>query len=87
MGEEKEEGTATGVTVVNNIDLSTVESELKNLSKVLSGDEKTMIKNIAITLYCNINFDEAKKSAYQLANDSIGRAIILVDSFKKNNII
>ena len=87
MGEEKEEGTATGVTVVNNIDLSTVESELKNLSKVLSGDEKTMIKNIAITLYCNINFDEAKKSAYQLANDSIGRAIILVDSFKKNNIM
>ena len=82
-----EEGTAAGVTVVNNIDLSTVESELKNLSKVLSGDEKTMIKNIAITLYCNINFDEAKKSAYQLANDSIGRAIILVDSFKKNNII
>ena len=53
----------------------------------MSGDEKTMIKNIAITLYCNINFDEAKKSAYQLANDSIGRAIILVDSFKKNNII
>ena len=87
MGEEKEEGAATGVTVVNNIDLSTVESELKNLSKVLSGDEKTMIKNIAITLYCNINFDEAKKSAYQLANDSIGRAIILVDSFKKNNIM
>lgn len=82
-----EEGTAAGVTVVNNIDLSTVESELKNLSKVLSGDEKTMIKNIAITLYCNINFDEAKKSAYQLANDSIGRAIILVDSFKKNKII
>ena len=86
MGEEGG-GAATGVTVVNNIDLSTVESELKNLSKVLSGDEKTMIKNIAITLYCNINFDEAKKSAYQLANDSIGRAIILVDSFKKNNII
>ena len=45
MGEEKEEGAATGVTVVNNIDLSTVESELKNLHKVLSGDEKTMIKN------------------------------------------
>lgn len=87
MGEEKEEGAATGVTVVNNIDLSTVESELKNLSKVLSGDEKTMIKNIAITLYCNINFDEANKSAYQLANDSIGRAIILVDSFKKNKIM
>ena len=86
MGEEGG-GAATGVTVVNNIDLSTVESELKNLSKVLSGDEKTMIKNIAITLYCNINFDEAKKSAYQLANDSIGRAIILVDSFKKNKII
>ena len=82
-----EEGAAAGVTVVNNIDLSTVESELKNLNKVLSGDEKTMIKNIAITLYCNINFDETKKSAYQLANDSIGRAIILVDSFKKNNII
>ena len=87
MGEEKEEGATTGVTVVNNIDLSTVESELKNLNKVLSGDEKTMIKNIAITLYCNINFDEAKKSPYQLANDSIGRAIILVDSFKKNNIM
>ena len=86
MGEEGG-GAATGVTVVNNIDLSTVESELKNLSKVLSGDEKTMIKNIAITLYCNINFDEAKKSAYQLANDSIGRAIILVDSFKKNKIM
>ena len=87
MGEEKEEGAATGVTVVNNIDLSTVESELKNLNKVLSGDEKTMIKNIAITLYCNINFDEANKSAYQLAKDSIGRAIILVDSFKKNKIM
>ena len=41
-----EEGGAAGVTVVNNIDLSTVESELKNLNKVLSGDEKTMIKNI-----------------------------------------
>ena len=83
MGEE--EGAVAGGTV--SIDLSTVESELKNLHKVLSGDEKTMIKNIAITLYCNINFDNAKKSAYQLANDSIGRAIILVDSFKKNKII
>jgi len=82
-----EEGAAVGATVVNNIDFSTVESELKNLNKVLSGDEKTMIKNIAITLYCNINFDESKKSAYQIANDAISRAIILVDSFKKNKII
>ena len=83
MGEE--EGAVAGGAV--SIDLSTVESELKNLNQVLSGDEKTMIKNIAINLYCNVNFDEANKSAYQIANDAISRAIILVDSFKKNNII
>ena len=46
-----------------------------------------MIKNIAINLYCNVNFDEANKSAYQIANDAISRAIILVDSFKKNKIM
>ena len=82
-----EEAVAAGTTVINNIDFSIVESELKNLNKILSVDEKTMIKNIAITLYCNVNFDEANKSAYQIANDSISRAIILVDSFKKNKII
>lgn len=72
MGED----TGAGTTV--NIDLSGTEEALKKIADALSGDEKTLLKDIAIRLYANSEFDKSGKSAQQLANDAVERAMILM---------
>ena len=72
MGEDA----AAGAVV--NIDLSGTEAALSKIADALSGDEKKMLKDIAIRLYANSEFDKSGKSAQQLANDAIERAMILI---------
>ena len=78
-----EEETTGGATApVVNIDLSGTEEALTKIADALSGDEKTLIKDIAIKLYANSKFDEGK-SAQQLANDAIERALVLISKLPK----
>ena len=95
--EEETSGGATAPVV--NIDLSGTEEALKkianilsgdgdekslikDIANILSGDEKSMVKDIAIKLYANSKFDEGK-SAQQLANDAVERALILISKLPK----
>ena len=61
-----------GAAVVN-IDMSPV----SEIVKVLKGDSKKIIQDIAIKLYANSEFDKSGKSAAQLADAAIERAVIL----------
>ena len=72
MGEE------AGAGAVVNIDLSGTEAALSKIADTLSGDEKKMLKDIAIRLYANSDFDHTSKSASQLADIAIERAMILI---------
>lgn len=70
MGEE-------GGAVVN-IDMSGVEAALNKIADALAGDPEKMLKDIAIRLYANSDFDHTSKSASQLADAAIERAKILI---------
>jgi hypothetical protein len=72
----------TGSTTVN-IDLSGTENALNKIVETLSGDEKTMLKEIAIRLYANSDFEHTSKSAAQLADVAIERAMILASKLPK----
>ena len=72
-----EEDVGGGGTVVN-IDLTEVSQKLDEIVKALAGDHKNLVKEIAIRLYANSEFDRSGKSAAQLADAAIERAKILV---------
>ena len=66
--------TASGAgAAVVNIDMSPV----SEIVKILKGDSKKIIQDIAIKLYANSEFDKSGKSAAQLADAAIERAVIL----------
>lgn len=69
-----------------NIDLTGVEKKLEKLTEVFSGDEKTIIKDIAIKIFTNTSFDTGK-APYQIAQDSVAYAMTLVDVLKKKGVI
>jgi len=59
---------------VVNIDMSPVEE----IAKLLKGDPESMLKDIAIRLYANSDFDHTSKSASQIADACIERAKVLL---------
>lgn len=59
---------------VVNIDMTPVEE----IAKLLKGDPESMLKDIAIRLYANSDFDHSSKSASQIADAAIERAKILL---------
>lgn len=63
-----------GAAPVVNIDTSGIAAAIEKLV----GDEKKTFTEIAIRLYANSEFDKSGKSAQQLANDAIERAMILM---------
>lgn len=69
---------AGGGGAVVNIDLTEISQKLDEIAKVLAGDPKNLVKEIAIKLYANSEFDKSGKSAAQLADAAIERAKILV---------
>jgi hypothetical protein len=69
---------AGGGGAVVNIDLTEISQKLDEIAKVLAGDPKKLVKEIAIKLYANSEFDKSGKSAVQLADAAIERAKILV---------
>ena len=72
------EGTAAGAGGANEIDLAETNQKLDEIVKALAGDPKNLVKEIAIRLYANSEFDRSGKSAAQLADAAIERAMILV---------
>ena len=72
-----EEDVGGGGAVVN-IDLTEVSQKLDEIVKALAEDHKNLVKEIAIRLYANSEFDRSGKSAAQLADAAIERAKILV---------
>ena len=72
------EGTAAGAGGANEIDLAETNQKLDEIVKALAGDPKNLVKEIAIRLYANSEFDRSGKSAAQLADAAIERAKILV---------
>lgn len=75
MAEETAAGGAGGAT---EIDLTETNQKLDEIVKALAGDPKNLVKEIAIRLYANSEFDRSGKSAAQLADAAIERAKILV---------
>jgi len=69
------ETTAGGTS---EIDLTEINQKIDEIVKALTGDPKYLVKEIAIRLYVNSEFDKPGKSAAQLADAAIERAKILV---------
>lgn len=69
--------------------ISTVNVNFEPLIKAINGDENSniqLIKDIAIKLFANINFEQAeenKKSLKTVAQECISRAIVLATELKK----
>ena len=72
------EETAAGAGGATEIDLTETNQKLDEIVKALAGDPKNLVKEIAIRLYANSEFDRSGKSAVQLADAAIERAKILV---------
>ena len=73
--------------VVVNIDLSTINQKLEEINKSLSVDTKNLIKNCAVTLFTNTNFDVIDRSPVQVAKDCIARALIMAKELQNQGII
>ena len=72
------EETTAGAGGATEIDLTETNQKLDEIVKALAGDPKNLVKEIAIKLYANSEFDRSGKSAVQLADAAIERAKILV---------
>ena len=72
------EETTAGAGGSTEIDLTETNQKLDEIVKALAGDPKNLVKEIAIRLYANSEFDRSGKSAAQLADAAIERAKILV---------
>lgn len=69
---------AGGAGGASMVDLTETNQKLDEIAKALAGDPKKLVKEIAIRLYANSEFDRSGKSAAQLADVAIERAKILV---------
>lgn len=71
------ENGAGGAGGASGVDLTETNQKLDEIVKALTGDPANMMKDIAIRLYANSDFDHTSKSAAQLADAAIERAKIL----------
>ena len=73
-----ENATGGGAAGTAGTDMTETNAKLDEIAKALVGDPKNLVKEIAIKLYANSDFDRSGKSAAQLADAAIERAKILV---------
>ena len=85
MAETTGEAGAAQVTV--NFDLDSLNNKLDDVVKSLSKDNKAIIRDCAITLFTNTNFDNNSKNPHQIAGDCVNRALILAQVLKNENLI
>ena len=68
-------------------DMTETNAKLEEIAKALSGDEKTIVKDLAIRLFANTEFNISGISAQQAANNAVERALILVSKLKQYKYI
>lgn len=78
-----EDVTGGGAASTAGTDMTETNAKLEEIVKALTGDEKKLIQDIAIQLYANSDFDRSGKSAQQIANAAIERAMILASKLPK----
>lgn len=76
-----------GGGAVVNIDLAPVVAKLDDVAKSLTPDTKKIIRDCAITLFTNTNFELSSNSPVQIAKDCITRAMIMAKELKEQKII
>lgn len=88
---EEAGGAGAGGAVVN-IDLTGVENKLDTMAATfdtmvatMSMNEKRLTREIAAQIFANTSFDTGT-SPYQIASNSISRAMVLVDALKSKNL-
>ena len=87
MEEESGGGAAVAPVVNNNIDFNEVNTYLEGISTALTPTNKTIIRNCALTLFANTNFDYNKKSPIQIAKECVDRAFIIANELKSRNLL
>jgi hypothetical protein len=80
-------GAAAGATVVNNIDFTEVNEQLKKIAESLTQSSKAIIRDCAITLYTNTNFSATGASPIQVAKQCIANALILAKELQNQNLL
>lgn len=60
-------------------DMTITNEKLEKIAQTLSGDAKSLCKDIAIKLYTNNNFSLGNKSASQYADEAIENALIFIN--------
>ena len=86
MGEEiTGGGAATQVTV--NFDIDSLNDKLDDLIKSLTPDNKKIIRDCALTLYTNTNFESSSKSPIIIAKECVDRALILAKELQNRNLL
>ena len=80
-------GAAAGATVVNNIDFTEVNEQLKKISESLTQSSKAIIRDCAITLYTYTNFSATGASPIQVAKQCIANALILAKELQNQNLL
>lgn len=68
-------------------DMTETNAKLEEIAKALSGDEKTIVKDVAIRLFSNTEFNISGISAQQAANNAVERALVLVSKLKQYKYI
>ena len=85
MGEEQNSGAAASTSV--NIDFKEINEYLKGIGTALTPTNKTIIRNCALTLFTNTNFDSNQKSPIQIAKECVDRALIIANELQKRNLL
>jgi hypothetical protein len=83
MGEELDN--VANVTV--NFDIDSLNNKLDEIKKTLSNDSKAIIRDCAITLYTNTNFDNNTLSPIVIAKKCVERALIMANELKNQNLL
>ena len=70
-----------------NIDTSGIVSSLNKVAEALTPANKTIIRDCAIRLFSNTNFDNNSKSPIQIAKDCVSRALILAKEMQSQGLL
>lgn len=86
MGEETTGGGGAAQVTIN-FDINSLNNKLDDLIKSLTPDNKKIIRDCALTLYTNTNFESSNKSPIFIAKDCVDRALILAKELQNRNLL
>jgi len=80
-------GGGSSAAPVINIDFKEINSYLEGISNAIKPNNKAIIRNCALTLFTNTNFDSSSKSPMQIAKECVARAIIIANELESKNLL